>query len=82
MHSCELSPHIHLGGSSPTHSPGGLLAHARVHLMVRVVVLDVVVQQAGLPKRLGAAAGGTLERVVVQFDGENGRRLVLYHSVH
>lgn len=50
--------------------------------MVRVVVLDVVVQQAGLPERLGAAGRWTLERIVVQFNGENGRRLVLYHPVH
>lgn len=50
--------------------------------MVRVVVLDVVVQQAGLPERLGAASSWALEWIVVQFDREDGRRLVLYHSVH
>ena len=50
--------------------------------MVRVVVLDVVVQQAGLPEGLSAAGDRTLEGIVVQFDGENRRRLILYHSIH
>lgn len=47
-----------------------------------MVVLDVVVQQAGLPKGLAAVGCRTLEGVVVQFDGEDGRGLVLYYSVH
>lgn len=51
-------------------------------LLLRVVVLDVVVQQAGLPEGLGAARRRALEGVVVQLDGEDGRRLVLDHSVH
>lgn len=51
-------------------------------LLLRVVVLDVVVQQAGLPEGLGTARRRALEGVVVQLDGEDGRRLVLDHSVH
>lgn len=68
--------------TQPTNSPGRLLADTGVHLLLRVVVLDVVVQQAGLPEGLGAAGGWTLERVVVQFDREDGRGLVLYDPVH
>ena len=59
-----------------------LLAACLVQLLVRVVVLDVVVQQTCLPEGLGAARGRTLERVVVQLDGEDRRRLVLYHTIH
>lgn len=47
-----------------------------------MVVLDVVVQQAGLPEGLAAVGCRTLEGVVVQIDGEDGRGLVFYHSVH
>lgn len=51
-------------------------------LLVGVVVLDVVVEQTRLPEWLWAASCGTLEGVVVQLDGEDRGRLVLYHSVH
>lgn len=51
-------------------------------LLLRVVVLDVVMQQAGLPEGLAAAGSRTLEGVVVQLNGEDGRGLVLDHSVH
>lgn len=58
------------------------LAARLVQLLVGVVVLDVVVQQTGLPERLGAARRRAFERVVVQLDGQDGGRLVLYHAVH
>lgn len=61
------------------HPPGRL--RLLVRRLVRVVVLDVVMQQAGLPEGLGAAISGALEGVVVQLDGEDGRWLVLNHPV-
>lgn len=51
-------------------------------LALRVVVLHVVVQQRCLAEGLGAAWHLALKRVVVQFDGEDGRRLVLDNPVH
>lgn len=42
----------------------------------------MIVQQRRLAERLGAAWHLALERVVVQFDGEDGRRLVLDDPVH
>lgn len=50
-------------------------------LAVGVVVLDVVLQQGTLPEGLGTARGLAFEWVVVQLNGEDGGRLVLYHSI-
>lgn len=57
-------------------------AAASVQLLVRVVILDVVVQKTRLPERLGAAGRRTLEGVVVQLNREDRRGLVLNDPVH
>lgn len=59
-----------------------VLAAPLVQLLVGVVVLHVVVKQNRLPEGLGAARCGTFEGVVVQLNGQDGRRLVLYDPVH
>lgn len=51
-------------------------------LLLTMVIFHVVMQQFGLPERLGAPRGAALERVVVEVDGQDGRRLVFDHSVH
>lgn len=64
------------------HRPRCLWSAASVQLLVRVVILDVVVQKTRLPERLGAAGRWTLEGVVVQLNGEDWWGLVLYDPVH
>lgn len=51
-------------------------------LLLTMIIFHVVVQQLGLPEGLGASRGAALERVVVEIDGQDGRRLVFDHSVH
>lgn len=50
-------------------------------LAVCMVVLDVVVQERGLPEGLQTARGLALEGVVVQFNGEDWGRLVFDDSI-
>lgn len=51
-------------------------------LLFTMIIFHVVMQQLGLPEGLGASRRAALEWVVVQIDGQDGRRLIFDHSVH